>query len=172
VARQPEERVSALQHRFETVLCVVGLVAATVIGISFMARLADARPALSHHQRVAQELRRLQGVAGSLRVANRRLRHAVVERPSVQEALTLASVAYGVPRWQLASVAQCESGLRPGATNHTGSGASGLLQFMPGTFRATPFGAAGLSIFSPYANALAGAWLVRQRGWTPWSCRP
>jgi hypothetical protein len=171
VARQPEECVTALQHRLETALCVVGLVAATVIGVSVMARLADARPPASHHQRVAQELRRLQDVAGHLRVANRRLRHAVVERPSVQEALTLASVAYGVPRWQLASVADCESHQRVEAYNRS-SGATSVMQFLPSTYAATPFGRAGLSIWSPYANVMAAAWLVTQQGWGPWSCKP
>lgn len=90
--------------------------------------------------------------------------------PSVQEAISLASLIYGVPRHDMESVARCESGLRPHATNHQGSGATGLFQFMPGTFRGTPFG--GLSIFSPYANALAAGWMVARGGWRAWTCRP
>jgi hypothetical protein len=102
----------------------------------------------------------------------RALVHRLLHTPSVQEAISLAAAIYSVPRWQLESVARCESGGRSSATNHEGSGASGLFQFMPGTFRGTPPGQAGLSIFSPYANALAAGWMVARGGWRAWTCRP
>ena len=65
--------------------------------------------------------------------------------------------------------ARCESTLNPYARN--ASGATGLLQFMPGTWRTTPYG--GRSILSAKWNALAGAWMHRPevgRG-GEWVCR-
>jgi soluble lytic murein transglycosylase-like protein len=64
-------------------------------------------------------------------------------------------------------VARCESNLDPSAYNPR-SGASGLFQFLPGTWRTTPF--AGNSIFDPWASANAAAWMwsVGRRG--EWSC--
>lgn len=91
--------------------------------------------------------------------------------PSVTEALRLASITYGVPYREMRSVAWCESRLDPRAYNRS-SGASGLMQFLPSTWRRTPY--ASLSPFSPHANALAGGWLyVRSgRSWRQWVCRP
>jgi hypothetical protein len=154
VARQPEECVTALQHRLETALCVVGLVAATVIGVSVMARLADARPPASHHQRVAQELRRLQDVAGHLRVANRRLRHAVVER------------CCNAPTPALAAIAACESGGRTTALSPGGT-YRGKYQFAWSTWRG--MGGRGDPAAAPEPEQDYRAWLLYQlRGSQPW----
>lgn len=109
--------------------------------------------------------------AAETRALRRELRRARrAHAGGVDEALALAAAVYGVPRAELERVAWCESRLRPWARN--ASGASGLLQFMPGTFAGTPPGRAGLSVFSPYANALAAGWLVSRSGWAPWTCRP
>jgi uncharacterized protein YraI len=61
----------------------------------------------------------------------------------------------------------CESGLDPGAYNAS-SAASGLFQFLPGTWATTPYAAS--SIFDPTANANAAAWMwsVGRRG--EWVC--
>lgn len=96
----------------------------------------------------------------------RELRRAVLERPAVSEALTVASVAYGVPRSRLEAVALCESTLRPGARNGR---YRGLFQMGP-LFESTPYGRAGLSVWSPYASALAAAYVVSSSGWGPWEC--
>ena len=40
------------------------------------------------------------------------------------------------------------------------SGARGLAQFLPGTWRTTPQGRAGLSVFDPVANRAAAAWML------------
>ncbi len=69
-------------------------------------------------------------------------------------------------RLQLA-IARCESRLRPWALNSEGSGAAGLMQFMPGTFASTPYGAR--PILSAKWNALAGAWLLKRAGTGPWT---
>lgn len=79
-------------------------------------------------------------------------------------------IAMGLPRAWAYRVAWCESRYDPGAYNRS-SGASGLFQFIPSTWRATPQGRAGLSPFDPYANAEAAAWLYRVGGPGHWSCR-
>lgn len=84
----------------------------------------------------------------------------------VREALALACVTYGHCAW-LRRVAWCESRFDPRARNQ--SGATGLFQFMPATFRATPYGAA--DIYSPYAQALAAGWLVERGRAYLWECR-
>ncbi len=68
-------------------------------------------------------------------------------------------------RMQLA-IARCESRLDPEVINASGSGAAGLMQFMPATFGATPYRFRW--IFSAKYNALAGAWVLRRQGTAPW----
>jgi hypothetical protein len=51
------------------------------------------------------------------------------------------------------------------------SGASGWLQFLPSTFRQTPPGRAGASIFDVVAQREAGRWMINQgrlREWVTW----
>jgi len=79
-------------------------------------------------------------------------------------------IAQGLPRAWAYRVAWCESRYDPGAYNRW-SGASGLYQFLPTTWRNTPQGRAGLSPFDPYANAEAAAWLYRVGGPGHWACR-
>jgi len=98
----------------------------------------------------------------------RSLRRTLRHRPSVQEALSVASVAYGVPRSELSSVAWCESTHRATARNGR---YRGLFQQGP-MFEATPYGRAGLSVWSPYAAALSTAYVVSQQGWRQWECKP
>ncbi len=88
------------------------------------------------------------------------------QRPSTSEAINLACSIYGScsTLWR---VARCESGYSP--TAHNPSGASGLFQFMPGTFAGTPFGR--FSIWSPYANALAAGWMFARGRAGAWVCR-
>lgn len=109
-----------------------------------------------------------------LRAENRRLRRVLLHRPSSLEALRLASVVYGQPYRDLLRVANCESpGLSPRLVNSTavwnGEHATGLLQFLPSTFRSTPF--AREDIFSPYANALAAGWMWKNGRRGEWACR-
>jgi uncharacterized protein YraI len=78
-----------------------------------------------------------------------------------------AAAAYGQSGDAMLAVAQCESLLNPSAYNPS-SGASGLFQFLPGTWASTPW--AGQDIFDPVANAQAAAWMwsVGRRG--EWVC--
>jgi soluble lytic murein transglycosylase-like protein len=69
--------------------------------------------------------------------------------------------------WAL-RVAWCESRYHPNSVNSS-SGASGLFQFMPGTWAGTPW--ASQSPFDPVANANAAAWLYSHYGPGRWSCK-
>lgn len=70
-------------------------------------------------------------------------------------------------QWAL-NVAYCESRYHPNSVN-TDSGASGLFQFMPGTWSGTPW--ASQSPFDPVANANAAAWLYNRYGPGRWTCQ-
>lgn len=68
--------------------------------------------------------------------------------------------------WAL-RVARCESNYNPNAVNPY-SGTEGLFQFMPSTWRGTPYGK--YNVFSAKYNSLGAAWLYSQRGGSPWQC--
>jgi soluble lytic murein transglycosylase-like protein len=92
-------------------------------------------------------------------------------RPSVGYVQDLIRQAFGAQGqaavdWGL-RVAACESGYNPNAYNP--DGASGVFQFMPGTFRGTPYG--GQNIFDASANVNAAAWYFQQHGGGAWSCK-
>jgi uncharacterized protein YraI len=78
-----------------------------------------------------------------------------------------AADEYGQSRSAMLAVARCESLLDPNAFNPYSS-ASGLFQFLPGTWATTPW--ANNNIFDPVANANAAAWMwsVGRRG--EWVC--
>jgi uncharacterized protein YraI len=86
---------------------------------------------------------------------------------SVVDIIYAAADRYGQNRAAMLQVAQCESLLDPNAVNWA-SGASGLFQFLPGTFASTPY--ANYDILDPWANANAAAWMwsVGRRG--EWVC--
>jgi transglycosylase-like protein with SLT domain len=69
-------------------------------------------------------------------------------------------------QWAI-NVAYCESRYHPNSVN-TDSGATGLFQFMAGTWSGTPW--ASKSRFDPVANAQAAAWLYKTYGPGRWSC--
>lgn len=81
--------------------------------------------------------------------------------------ITAAANKYGQSPSAMIAVARCESNLDPNAVNRS-SGASGLFQFLPGTWRSTPY--ASQSIFDATANANAAGWMwsVGRRG--EWVC--
>lgn len=86
---------------------------------------------------------------------------------SITNIITAAATRYGQPAAAMLAVARCESNLDPTAVNSR-SGASGLFQFLPGTWKTTPY--ASHSIFDPWANANAAGWMwsVGRRG--EWVC--
>lgn len=92
-----------------------------------------------------------------------------VHRPEVVEAAQLAARVTGVDPWAMVRVASCESNLDPFAVNPS-SGAAGPWQYLPSTWRHTPF--ASWSPTNPIAAALATALIVRREGWRQWVCQP
>jgi len=125
----------------------------------------------------------LVGVRGELRAQRRTLRRerndlrkklraerrVLLADPSVTEALNLAGTVYGngATLWRKA---RCETGgtFNPRSLNSS-SGAAGLLQFLPSTWRSTPY--AGFSVWSPYANALAAGWMHSHGRGGEWACQ-
>lgn len=117
-------------------------------------------------ERWAQRWRREHRLVTALRHELHRQRTVLLGRADVSEAINLAAATYGHGE-DLWRKARCESGLNRYARNPA-SAASGLLQFLPSTFRSTPYG--GFSIFSPYASALAAGWMLAH-GRDEWQCR-
>lgn len=117
------------------------------------------------HRQLVDARRRVVSLSHALR-AQRRI---VLRKPQVAEAINLACIAYGYcsTLWRRA---RCETGgtFDPGAYNGSSS-ASGLFQFLPSTWASTPY--ARLSVFSPYANALAAGWMHANGRGGEWTCR-
>lgn len=86
---------------------------------------------------------------------------------AIVDIITAAAVKYGQSPEAMLAVARCESNLNPNDVNPV-SGASGLFQFLPSTWRTTPF--ASYSIFDPWANANAAAWMWQQGRRGEWVC--
>ncbi len=86
---------------------------------------------------------------------------------SITDIIVAAANRYGQSPDAMLAVARCESTLDPNAYNAS-SGASGLFQFLPSTWRTTPY--ASHDIFDAWASANAAAWMwsVGRRG--EWVC--
>lgn len=78
-----------------------------------------------------------------------------------------AARRWHVDRYLLRRRAWCESRMNPGA--HNPSGAAGLFQFLPSTWRTTPYGRR--NIWSPYWNSLAAAWMQHVGRGGEWVCQ-
>ena len=92
---------------------------------------------------------------------------------SVPELIDQAAADYGIPGAapRLRAIAWCESRWFPGAFNR--SGASGVFQFMPATWRyaSRMAGFWGASPFDAVANVWSAVWLYRAEGPRHWVCR-
>lgn len=89
-------------------------------------------------------------------------------RDEIVQIIYAAADKYGQPRADMLRVAQCESVLNPSLVNPT-SGASGLFQFMPGTWQITPF--KDHDIFDPVASAEATGWMWQNGMRNHWVCQ-
>jgi soluble lytic murein transglycosylase-like protein len=69
-----------------------------------------------------------------------------------------AASTSGVFSSRVACIIAHESEGNPNA--HNRSGASGLGQFLPGTWSSTPQGKAGMSVYNPAANTAAITWMI------------
>lgn len=94
--------------------------------------------------------------------------------PAGCQSLIMATAPrYGVSGYAAVSVARCESGLNPSASN--GGRYLGLFQqsatYWPG--RAATYGYGGRSAFDPVANVNVSLAMVRDTGgWGHWQCKP
>jgi uncharacterized protein YraI len=79
-----------------------------------------------------------------------------------------AATFYGQSYTDMLRVAKCESNLDPNNVTPPHS-ASGLFQFLPGTWRTTPY--ADRSVFDPEANAYAAAWMWSVGRRSEWTCQ-
>jgi len=118
---------------------------------------------------IASEKRSARRLRGWQRMERERNRWKRIVRssPSVTEAINLSCDTYGYcsTLWRKA---RCETGGTFSPRAHNASGASGLFQFLPGTFASTPY--ARESIWSPYANAMAAGWMHAHGRGGEWDC--
>jgi len=146
-----------------------------------LARMGQQRDQLkADHDRTDQLLHQLQAQYGKLVaqvVAQRLQSPAPAQVPlsldpgsvgAIQAIIldAFAPLGAAAQTWAL-KVAKCESNYNPYAVNRS-SGASGLFQFLPSTWAASPYRAQ--SVFDPTANAHAAAWLYQRSGPGQWSC--
>jgi len=102
------------------------------------------------------------GLAATAPAVRAPLAPAPVAGPCGQWYATASSVGWADEQWPtVARIMACESGCDPGA--HNRSGASGLLQIMPGWW-------AGRDPYDPTTNLTMGLEVFRAQGWHAWSC--
>ncbi len=151
-------------------ICTVGW-KATAKGAAPADRLYQGKTAFQWHRlavvrRVERD--RARSNAGNAIRATRRSRFLMLHRVDVLEAIRLAANAYRVDYGHLYRTASCESGFSATAKNRSSS-ASGVFQFLDSTWASTPY--AHESVWSPYANALAAAWMQSVGRGGEWVCR-
>ena len=113
----------------------------------------------------AQQARR---DANARRLTIRRLQRTLRYSPTIQEAVTLATIAYPAFTESRAwAIIRHESQGNPNAKNRS-STASGLYQFLTSTWASTPYGRT--SIWNPYAASLAAGWMHQQGRRCEWWC--
>jgi hypothetical protein len=88
----------------------------------------------------------------------------------IEGMIRAAARRWGLSEAVMVRIARCESGLDPRAYNRS-SGASGVFQAIPSTWRATPQGRNGASPFDAAPNIEAAMWLMKNYGPSQWVCR-
>ena len=113
--------------------------------------------------------------ANAQAVTIKQLRRTLRYNPTIDEAVKLAHIAYPAfteaRAWQIIAHESCKHcknlGYIPTSRTHAynstpvgpGCHATGIVQFLDCTYRSTPYGKAGVSIYSPYASLLAAGWM-------------
>jgi hypothetical protein len=94
-------------------------------------------------------------------MTNRSLKAEMHHDSTINECIRLATIAYPAftegRAWQIIDHESATSGLQ--FAKNPSSTASGLYQFLTSTFASTPYGKAGMSIWSPCAQSLAAGWM-------------
>jgi hypothetical protein len=102
-------------------------------------------------------------------VTIRRLKKTVEHSMTIKECVKLATIAYpSFSESRAWRIIEHESRGYPLAKNKY-STASGLYQFLTSTFASTPYGKAGMSIWSPCASSLAAGWMHQNGRGREWA---
>lgn len=144
----------------------LAVVAAMIFGMAAAPAVAPGPSALKENRDALAKQLKKERTAHA--IDRRRLVRVIRTRTQVPEAIRLAAFTYGVDPNRMRRIAFCESRLDPGAYNP--SGASGLMQFMPGTWASNKYGKAAFSVWNPLASALGAAYHASRYGWSAWSC--
>ena len=154
-----------MRGRDYTVALLVALIV-TLVVVAIVTARSDGQP--------TRTLPKIEGIGlqgwHARAVRNRRtinsLRRVQLGDGNVVEAINLACATYGncAALWRKA---RCES--HYSATARNLSGAAGLFQFLPSTWRSTPYGR--FSVYSAYANALGAGWMHAHGRGGEWVCR-
>jgi hypothetical protein len=100
--------------------------------------------------------------ANARAVTIKRLRDTLTHDPSISECVRLATIAYpDFSEDRAWAIIHHESWMTsdPLHARNPRSTASGLFQFLTSTWRSTPYGRAGISIWSACGQALAAGWM-------------
>ena len=87
--------------------------------------------------------------------------------PTVKELISKYALHYGVSEAKAMAIADCESKFDPMADNPH-STASGVFQFLRGTWATTLEGKEGVDVFEAEPNIRAGVRMLSQVGAKPW----
>jgi hypothetical protein len=89
-------------------------------------------------------------------------------RDEVVELIKSYSAFYGISPDTSLRIAKCESGFNQAAKNPSSS-ASGVFQYLRGTWSNTEEGKAGISVFDADANVRAAVRHIATKGTSPWN---
>jgi hypothetical protein len=151
-----------------TVGVVFGLVVGVLAGAALGIRASEDDVALAAAEAGVDETD-LRGAVNTTGLGARQYLTSVGELPQAGAAVGSGLPAASVFDRRIECLIRYESGGNPYAVNRS-SGASGLLQFLPSTWRSTPQGRAGMSVFDAVAARAAAAWMLSQgraREWVP-----
>lgn len=101
----------------------------------------------------------------------KQLKRSMRQDPTIKECVKLATIAYPAfteaRAWQIIYHESWMAGKQYAKNPH--STASGLYQFLTSTFNSTPYGRAGMSIWSPCASSLAAGWMHQNGRGREWA---
>lgn len=90
------------------------------------------------------------------------------DKQRVIDLIRATSERYGIQPELPLAIARCESGYNANAKNRS-STASGVFQYLAGTWANTPEGKAGKSVFDVEANIEAAVRHIAKKGTSPWN---
>lgn len=148
----------------KAIVLVVALAAAMIVSVASADEVTTLRATYQgkNAEWWAKRAQQARKDANARAVTIKALRRELAHDPSIREAVALASVAYPqMPPCSAWAIIRHESLMTPDPAHakNPSSSASGLYQFLFSTWMSTPYGKAGFSIWSPYAQSLAAGWM-------------